>query len=168
MRGTPAWLGFNIELKFPTDAEIAAMTTRWYTRNYFIDAILKVPSRPCMSTVFVCSCTAALHDYISRAAGASQPTADVAVGAFPKHLAQRSGFRIERHAGMHALTCAQPSALAESCERKECTALQVVFEEAGQRKIIFSTFDPDCATLARLKQPRYPVFFLTCAGEKVT
>jgi len=43
----------------------------------------------------------------------------------------------------------------------------VVFEEAGERKIIFSTFDPDCATLARLKQPRYPVFFLTCAGEKV-
>ena len=45
--------------------------------------------------------------------------------------------------------------------------MQVVFEEAGERKIIFSTFDPDCATLARLKQPRYPVFFLTCAGEKV-
>ena len=43
----------------------------------------------------------------------------------------------------------------------------MVFEEAGERKIIFSTFDPDCATLARLKQPRYPVFFLTCAGEKV-
>jgi hypothetical protein len=46
IRGTPKWLGFNIELKFPTDAEIAAMTTRWYTRNYFVDAILKVPSRP--------------------------------------------------------------------------------------------------------------------------
>jgi len=45
--------------------------------------------------------------------------------------------------------------------------VQVAFEEAGERKIIFSTFDPDCATLARLKQPRYPVFFLTCAGEKV-
>ena len=49
----------------------------------------------------------------------------------------------------------------------EPLCLQVVFEEAGERKIIFSTFDPDCATLARLKQPRYPVFFLTCAGEKV-
>ena len=46
-----------------------------------------------------------------------------------------------------------------------CT--QVVFEEAGERKIIFSSFDPDCATLARLKQPRWPIFFLTCAGEKV-
>ena len=42
MRGTPPWLGFNIELKYPTDAETAAMTTRWYTRNFFIDAILKV------------------------------------------------------------------------------------------------------------------------------
>lgn len=44
---------------------------------------------------------------------------------------------------------------------------QVVFDEAGDRKIIFSSFDPDCATLVRLKQPRYPVFFLTCAGAKV-
>ncbi len=42
MRGTPPWLGFNIELKYPTDAETAAMTTRWYTRNFFIDAVLKV------------------------------------------------------------------------------------------------------------------------------
>ena len=42
MRGTPPWLGFNIELKYPTNAEIAAMTTRWYTRNFFVDAILKV------------------------------------------------------------------------------------------------------------------------------
>jgi len=32
------------------------------------------------------------------------------------------------------------------------------------RRIIFSTFDPDCATLLSLKQPRFPVFFLTCAG----
>lgn len=43
----------------------------------------------------------------------------------------------------------------------------MVFDEAGDRKIIFSSFDPDCATLVRLKQPRYPVFFLTCAGAKV-
>ena len=35
--------------------------------------------------------------------------------------------------------------------------LQVVFEEGIDRKVIFSSFDPDVATLARLKQPRYPV-----------
>ncbi len=39
-------------------------------------------------------------------------------------------------------------------------------EDAADRKIIFSSFDPDVATLCRLKQPRYPVFFLTCAGTK--
>ena len=33
---------------------------------------------------------------------------------------------------------------------------QVVLEEAGTRKVIFSTFDPDCATLLSLKQPRFP------------
>ena len=35
--------------------------------------------------------------------------------------------------------------------------MQVVFEEGIDRKVIFSSFDPDVATLARLKQPRYPV-----------
>lgn len=82
-RRTPLWLGFNIELKYPTDAELQSMATRWYSRNYFVDAILKV-----------------------------------------------------------------------------------VLEEGNDRKVIFSTFDPDVATLVRLKQPRYPVFFLTCAGTK--
>lgn len=34
--------------------------------------------------------------------------------------------------------------------------LQVVLKEADTRKVIFSTFDPDCATLLSLKQPRFP------------
>ena len=46
-------------------------------------------------------------------------------------------------------------------------AWQVVLEEGHKRKVIFSTFDPDCATLLSLKCARYPVFFLTCAGKKV-
>lgn len=41
-RNTPSWLGFNIELKYPTDAEMAALATRFYSRNYFVDSILKV------------------------------------------------------------------------------------------------------------------------------
>lgn len=32
----------------------------------------------------------------------------------------------------------------------------MVLEEAGTRKVIFSSFDPDCATLLSLKQPRFP------------
>ncbi len=44
---TPPWLGFNIELKYPTDAELAAMPTRWYSRNYFCDAVLRARSLPC-------------------------------------------------------------------------------------------------------------------------
>mmetsp|Transcript_6370 Transcript_6370/g.18321 ORF Transcript_6370/g.18321 Transcript_6370/m.18321 type:complete len:699 (+) Transcript_6370:300-2396(+) len=83
LRRTPLWLGFNIELKYPTDAELQGMASRFYSRNYFVDAVLKV-----------------------------------------------------------------------------------LMEEGANRKIIFSSFDPDVATLCRLKQPRYPVFFLTCAGTK--
>jgi glycerophosphoryl diester phosphodiesterase len=81
---TPDWLGFNIELKYPTEAEMAAMGARFYSRNYFVDAVLKV-----------------------------------------------------------------------------------VLEAAAGRRVIFSTFDPDCATLLSLKQPRYPVLFLTCGGKKI-
>ena len=39
---TPHWLGFNIELKYPTDAELAVMPTRFYSRNYFCDEVLRV------------------------------------------------------------------------------------------------------------------------------
>jgi len=39
---TPKWLGFNIELKYPTEAQLAAMPFRFYSRNYFVDSILKV------------------------------------------------------------------------------------------------------------------------------
>ena len=42
------------------------------------------------------------------------------------------------------------------CNAKIGVLVQVVLEEAGSRKVIFSTFDPDCATLLSLKQPRFP------------
>lgn len=83
-RMTPTWLGFNIELKYPTDEEIVAMGTRFYSRNFFVDAVLST-----------------------------------------------------------------------------------VLEEYGRRKVIFSTFDPACAELLRLKQCKFNVFFLTCGGTKV-
>ena len=41
-KNTPKWLGFNIELKYPTEAQLAAMPFRFYSRNYFVDSILKV------------------------------------------------------------------------------------------------------------------------------
>eukprot|EP01117_Protostelium_nocturnum_P011839 TRINITY_DN4316_c0_g1_i2.p1 TRINITY_DN4316_c0_g1~~TRINITY_DN4316_c0_g1_i2.p1 ORF type:complete len:1181 (+),score=436.13 TRINITY_DN4316_c0_g1_i2:73-3615(+) len=44
--------------------------------------------------------------------------------------------------------------------------LKTVFDHAGQRKIMFSSFDPDICLLLKFKQPRYPVFFLTRAGTK--
>ncbi|KYQ90095.1 hypothetical protein DLAC_08680 [Tieghemostelium lacteum] len=42
--------------------------------------------------------------------------------------------------------------------------LKTVFELAGERSIIFSSFDPDICILCSLKQPKYPVFFLSNAG----
>ncbi|XP_008790725.3 glycerophosphodiester phosphodiesterase GDPD1, chloroplastic [Phoenix dactylifera] len=45
--------------------------------------------------------------------------------------------------------------------------LQVVFEYAGDRPIIFSTFQPDAAQLVRKLQCVYPVFFLTEGGNEI-
>ncbi|EFA81619.1 hypothetical protein PPL_05610 [Heterostelium album PN500] len=41
--------------------------------------------------------------------------------------------------------------------------LNIVFNEAGERRIAFLTFDPDIAILLRTKQFRYPVLFLVCS-----
>ncbi|EDV99171.1 glycerophosphocholine phosphodiesterase GPCPD1 [Drosophila grimshawi] len=39
--------------------------------------------------------------------------------------------------------------------------LDVVLRKAGNRRIVFSCFDPDICTMLRYKQNRYPVMFLT-------
>lgn len=48
------------------------------------------------------------------------------------------------------------------------TILQVIFDNAGDRKCIISSFDPDICYLVAAKQVRYPVFFLTEAGTTIT
>jgi len=44
--------------------------------------------------------------------------------------------------------------------------LKVVFDYAGARNIIFSSFDPDVCLMCSLKQPQYPILFLTTGGTK--
>ncbi|XP_031779389.1 glycerophosphocholine phosphodiesterase GPCPD1 isoform X2 [Nasonia vitripennis] len=41
------------------------------------------------------------------------------------------------------------------------TILKVVLEHGGDRKIVFSSFNPDICAMMRLKQNKYPVVFLT-------
>jgi len=41
------------------------------------------------------------------------------------------------------------------------TILRVVLAHAGNRKIVFSSFNPDLCTALRMKQNRFPVLFLT-------
>ncbi|GJN03110.1 hypothetical protein PR202_ga20519 [Eleusine coracana subsp. coracana] len=45
--------------------------------------------------------------------------------------------------------------------------VQVVFENADARPIIFSSFHPDAALLMRKLQDKYPVYFLTKGGTEV-
>lgn len=40
-----------------------------------------------------------------------------------------------------------------------------MFEQAHDRRIVFSSFAPDVCTALTLKQARYPVCFLTEAGK---
>ncbi|XP_031343749.1 glycerophosphocholine phosphodiesterase GPCPD1-like isoform X2 [Photinus pyralis] len=46
------------------------------------------------------------------------------------------------------------------------TILEVVIKHAGNRKIIFSSFNADVCTMLRLKQNKYPIIFLT-VGQSV-
>lgn len=46
------------------------------------------------------------------------------------------------------------------------TVLRVVFEHANGRPILFSTFQPDAAVMAKKLQSTYPVFFLTNGGSE--
>ena len=45
--------------------------------------------------------------------------------------------------------------------------LKTIMDTAGDRRIVFSTFDPDVCVMLQLKQARYPVLFLTCAGSSL-
>jgi glycerophosphodiester phosphodiesterase len=44
------------------------------------------------------------------------------------------------------------------------TVLQVVYDHANQRRIVFSSFNPDICLMLSFKQPSIPVLFLTDAG----
>lgn len=65
------------------------------------------------------------------------------------HLANPTGI-------VNDLTSSEYSKNTNKNSSRSFLVMQVVLEEAGTRKVIFSTFDPDCATLLSLKQPRFP------------
>lgn len=43
--------------------------------------------------------------------------------------------------------------------------LEVVLKHAGERRIVFSCFNPDICTMVRNKQNKYPVMFLTVVSK---
>ncbi|PIN01703.1 putative starch-binding protein [Handroanthus impetiginosus] len=45
--------------------------------------------------------------------------------------------------------------------------LEVVFDHAKERPILFSSFQPDAALLVRKLQTKYPVYFLTNGGNEI-
>jgi glycerophosphodiester phosphodiesterase len=47
------------------------------------------------------------------------------------------------------------------------TVLQVVYDHSNQRRIVFSSFNPDICLMLSFKQPSIPVLFLTDAGTSV-
>jgi glycerophosphoryl diester phosphodiesterase len=77
----------------------------------------------------------------------------------------KTGFNIEikypadEEAAEHHLTPEERNGYVD-------TILRTVFTHAGERKIIFSSFDPDVVTMLSVKQPRYPVLLLTNGGGK--
>jgi glycerophosphocholine phosphodiesterase GPCPD1 len=47
------------------------------------------------------------------------------------------------------------------------TILEVVLRYGGQRRIVFSCFNPDICSVIRMKQNKYPVMFLTIGESKI-
>lgn len=47
------------------------------------------------------------------------------------------------------------------------TILEVVLRHGGQRRIVFSCFNPDVCSVIRSKQNKYPVMFLTVGESKI-
>ncbi|KAM8946213.1 glycerophosphocholine phosphodiesterase GPCPD1 [Pelodytes ibericus] len=45
--------------------------------------------------------------------------------------------------------------------------LKTILENAGSRRIVFSSFDADICTMVRLKQNRYPILFLTQGQSEI-
>ena len=145
------------------------MRAQFYNRNHFVDAVLRVGG----------------PGWVGRQAGGCAVDAlSVACPSWPRQIEATSCPARRPPAQLHHHRCPfpvrtlfpLPSPLPPSmrcCAYMTFTmplfynlTLQVVLEEGAGRRVIFSTFDPDCATLLSLKQPRFPVLFLTCGGTK--
>ncbi|EGD73410.1 hypothetical protein PTSG_05107 [Salpingoeca rosetta] len=68
-------------------------------------------------------------------------------------------YPLEEHQKLHKLQSWEMNTFVD-------TTLDIVFRHAGDRKIVFSCFHPDMCRILSLKQPSYPVLFLTTAGHK--
>lgn len=77
------------------------------------------------------------------------------------------GFNIEvKYPGPH--TKEVKNLLVQSPEINQYvdSILQCIYDHASDRNIMFSSFHPDICLLLSLKQPNYPVFFLTTGGRE--
>ncbi|KAI9099862.1 Glycerophosphoryl diester phosphodiesterase family-domain-containing protein [Phlyctochytrium arcticum] len=84
-----------------------------------------------------------------------------------KSVPTKIGFNIEvKYPNLHE---------AEECELQNAEInlfcdkiLEVVFEYTGDRKLYFSSFQPEICWMLSVKQNHYPVFFLTDGGTEMT
>ena len=162
-QNTPAWLGFNIELKYPTDAQLAVMPTRFYSRNYFCDEVLRVIHRLYRTSPL----SAVLQPSRLRIRMCWYPSSELGIlgGACGCWCLRKRGPFLSSKPGCVA-SCVRALICIDIWSILRKRTLQVVLQEGHKRKVIFSSFDPDCATLLSLKCARYPVFFLSAAGSK--
>jgi len=75
------------------------------------------------------------------------------------------GFNIEmKYPMLFETELEEMDAMAVELNQFVDTVLKMVYDLGGQRNIIFSSFHPDICLLLSLKQPSFPVLFLTDAG----
>jgi glycerophosphodiester phosphodiesterase len=82
-----------------------------------------------------------------------------------KKLPEDTGFNIEmKYPMLHESEEHEMDQYAVELNSFVDTVLRTVYDRAGKRRIIFSSFNPDICLMLSFKQPSIPILFLTDAG----
>ncbi|KAJ3314073.1 Glycerophosphocholine phosphodiesterase [Boothiomyces sp. JEL0838] len=116
------------------------------------------------------------HDFTTTEWGVHNPVSNIKfndfVGNRPKLSRRNSSSNLNKNVEMATI---KPNGAEEAQDETLNNAeintfcdeiLKVVFKNAGKRKLYFSSFHPEMCLLLRMKQKKYPVFYLTVAGAQ--
>ena len=107
-------------------------------------------------------------NYKGNFRGSSIASSFVTLKEVFRKLPKNVGFNVEcKYPMTDEATKEEMSQIAIEMNHWIDTVLQTVYAHCGKRDIIFSSFNPDVCIMLSLKQPHFPVLYLTEAGSTV-